>query len=159
MNRDISSVLSHLTWVRGLKLVWSIFWIYSKNVAPYVGAWVETCNGFYYCLRNHSRTLRGCVGWNLVVFYHPSILSCRTLRGCVGWNLERVRKDTGKSVAPYVGAWVETVVLCWNCLYSAVAPYVGAWVETLMMDQVMNPREVAPYVGAWVETLRRTYLF
>ena len=35
------------------------------------------------------------------------------------------------SVAPYVGAWIETI----NCLVSihehTVAPYVGAWIETL----------------------------
>ena len=76
-------------------------------------------------------------------------------------------------VAPYVGAWIETL-WCW--LFerdSKVAPYVGAWIETykavLILAQVLshptwvrglklNTSEknwgecVAPYVGAWIET-------
>ena len=32
-------------WVRGLKLVWSIYTIYARKVAPYVGAWIETFGG------------------------------------------------------------------------------------------------------------------
>ena len=35
-------------------------------------------------------------------------------------------------VAPYVGAWIETVE-CDNCDASfLVAPYVGAWIETYL---------------------------
>ena len=34
------------------------------------------------------------------------------------------------TVAPYVGAWIETLVaLVWSLLIT-VAPYVGAWIET-----------------------------
>ena len=35
-----------------------------------------------------------------------------------------------KLVAPYVGAWIETIALCIIVIASFVAPYVGAWIET-----------------------------
>ena len=34
------------------------------------------------------------------------------------------------AVAPYVGAWIETIVLLSAILLYCVAPYVGAWIET-----------------------------
>ena len=42
------------------------------------------------------------------------------------------------TVAPFVGAWIETNND--NVLYSsiAVAPFVGAWIETLLEDTVSN---------------------
>ena len=36
------------------------------------------------------------------------------------------------AVAPYVGAWIETICLLHNLSRSAVAPYVGAWIETFL---------------------------
>ena len=33
-------------------------------------------------------------------------------------------------VAPYVGAWIETVWSCLLIMTPNVAPYVGAWIET-----------------------------
>ena len=33
-------------------------------------------------------------------------------------------------VAPYVGAWIETLSVTLSCLCTKVAPYVGAWIET-----------------------------
>ena len=60
------------------------------TVAPYVGAWIETSPGCCPGLRPSSRTLRGCVDWNVQV----------TLRTCRSW------------VAPYVGAWIETLRTC-----------------------------------------------
>ena len=35
---------------------------------------------------------------------------------------------------------------------SFVAPYVGAWIETVLVLEVLALRLVAPYVGAWIET-------
>ena len=34
-----------------------------------------------------------------------------------------------------------------------VAPYVGAWIETLLTGNITLAASVAPYVGAWIETL------
>ena len=33
-----------------------------------------------------------------------------------------------------------------------VAPYVGAWIETLTLIDLQMLQRVAPYVGAWIET-------
>ena len=35
---------------------------------------------------------------------------------------------------------------------SYVAPYVGAWIETIRIGVNKEVRYVAPYVGAWIET-------
>ena len=59
-------------------------------------------------------------------------------------------------VAPYVGAWIETVGAKKPCLRQTdVAPYVGAWIETIASQQVTQTDKVAPYVGAWIETCLR----
>ena len=55
-------------------------------------------------------------------------------------------------VAPYVGAWVETLTRKKSPKWFAVAPYVGAWVETKNKFGLNFNLDVAPYVGAWVET-------
>ena len=39
-----------------------------------------------------------------------------------------------------------------NCTQKPVAPYVGAWIETILSRQFHTLRRVAPYVGAWIET-------
>ena len=36
--------------------------------------------------------------------------------------------------------------------FFTVAPYVGAWIETGQKTLQMKPSVVAPYVGAWIET-------
>ena len=56
------------------------------------------------------------------------------------------------SVAPYVGAWIETHLKASAGLQSNVAPYVGAWIETSSITTVRTTKRVAPYVGAWIET-------
>ena len=33
-----------------------------------------------------------------------------------------------------------------------VAPYVGAWIETIKASAILDKMRVAPYVGAWIET-------
>ena len=42
-----------------------------------------------------------------------------------------------------------------NWIMVIVAPYVGAWIETLWTVEVMLQNPVAPYVGAWIETRQR----
>ena len=36
---------------------------------------------------------------------------------------------------------------------ASVAPYVGAWIETRGWDAETTIKWVAPYVGAWIETM------
>ena len=56
-------------------------------------------------------------------------------------------------VAPYVGAWIETIIFNLTFHVSVVAPYVGAWIETYHQTCLATLFVVAPYVGAWIETL------
>ena len=80
-------------------------------------------------------------------------------------------------VAPYVGAWIETLRVttcgCGGVSHPTwvrglklplrhqpnrpayVAPYVGAWIETYTLNAQSLGVEVAPYVGAWIETCGR----
>ena len=63
-NCDIISIEedgSHPTWVRGLKLDEGIKTWMVSDVAPYVGAWIETEEGTGEVESSVRRTLRGCV--------------------------------------------------------------------------------------------------
>ena len=51
---------SHPTWVRGLKPSVNSIANSAPYVAPYVGAWIETCTAAQ-SFMDSSRTLRGCV--------------------------------------------------------------------------------------------------
>ena len=55
-------------------------------------------------------------------------------------------------VAPFTGAWIETVVFILNFVSSSVAPFTGAWIETHFINFVADARDVAPFTGAWIET-------
>ena len=56
------------------------------------------------------------------------------------------------SVAPRVGAWIETLLDKYPSLKSLVAPRVGAWIETCLRRNNSSIDRVAPRVGAWIET-------
>ena len=43
---------------------------------------------------------------------------------------ETMHKGSSLGVAPYVGAWIETMILHLSKYLVNVAPYVGAWIET-----------------------------
>ena len=73
-----------------------------------------------------------------------------------------------------MGAWIETLYTIIITQRHTVAPYVGAWIETRMMihtylicmshhtwvrglkleqvEKINVDENVAPYVGAWIET-------
>ena len=38
----------------------------------------------------------------------------------------------------------------------AVAPFVGAWIETLTLLSYEEEPPVAPFVGAWIETIQNS---
>ena len=61
-------------------------------------------------------------------------------------------KARPQEVAPYVGAWIETLQHRIDILSGVVAPYVGAWIETGIPSILYSINLVAPYVGAWIET-------
>ena len=43
-----------------------------------------------------------------------------------------------KEVAPYVGAWIETLYGEENEIETCVAPYVGAWIETSVIAEICS---------------------
>ena len=56
-------------------------------------------------------------------------------------------------VAPYTGAWIETIYHLLGVYKGRVAPYTGAWIETAYGAPGPSAGPVAPYTGAWIETL------
>ena len=63
------------------------------------------------------------------------------------------------TVAPRVGAWIETFVIDLIVSFYDVAPRVGAWIETLFLHSTNTDHQVAPRVGAWIETFVKRKLF
>ena len=57
------------------------------------------------------------------------------------------------TVAPLVGAWIETVSRTNIIKLYVVAPLVGAWIETCNFRLQEAADGVAPLVGAWIETI------
>ena len=58
-----------------------------------------------------------------------------------------------KRVAPFAGAWIETVGGSNGTGNDNVAPFAGAWIETPRDFQFLAMlTEVAPFAGAWIET-------
>ena len=56
------------------------------------------------------------------------------------------------TVAPRVGAWIETYIWEKYIEHKKVAPRVGAWIETVFAFCNLSKIRVAPRVGAWIET-------
>ena len=82
----IVRVWSHPMWVRGLKPLVAFAKAYF-DVAPYVGAWIETCRDARKSTweESHPMWVRGL----------KPVTTNRALCNCL-------------YVAPYVGAWIET---------------------------------------------------
>ena len=118
-----------------------------KYVTPFVGVWIETKYCLWDMLSHERHTLRGCVDWNakdlepsaLHTASHPSwvcglkqvrrscytIWCCHTLRGCVDWNCLCLSLWLVVWVTPFVGVWIETLVLFYNLTTSLSHP---SWV-------------------------------
>ena len=62
-------------------------------------------------------------------------------------------QDMLKSVAPYVGAWIETVSSVSSVSVSLSHPMWVRGLKLLLYLSSVSLLYVAPYVGAWIETL------
>ena len=100
----------------------------------------------------------------------------RSLRGNVDRNENLDRLKWYAVVVPYVGTWIEILILPRgepegkgrslrgnvdrNLAYlrreslgTYVVPYVGTWIEMLGISVRYRCLEVVPYVGTWIEIL------
>ena len=134
-NVDVATIVkSHPMWVRGLKQN-KLESAARTEVAPYVGAWIETFRGFICALRINVAPYVG--AWiETSMWRRIAILS---------------------PVAPYVGAWIETR----QGVAGEVEPKRShpMWVRGLKhkpRKAHSAHRKVAPYVGAWIETSTST---
>ncbi len=146
--------MSHPVWVRGLKLLLVMVPPQKLNVAPRVGAWIETSFKVYPSILNNVAPRVG--AWietsspplcrNVGIWSHPvwvrglkrsvdSLPKTRHLSHPVwvrGLKLRNYKINiTYAHVAPRVGAWIGTYALLAFTLITVVAPRVGAWIETL----------------------------
>ena len=64
--------------------------------------------------------------------------------------------DVGRGVAPYVGAWIETLNIIITDMARYVAPYVGAWIETPYKEAILSSAESHP---TWVRGLKQEFHF
>ena len=94
--------------MRGLKHVLAVVHILGTAVAPYVGAWIETSLSSLSTMarRSHPTWVRGLKLLDFVIFLYRNRSHPTWVRG-----LKRPlvsERPSVPSVAPYVGAWIET---------------------------------------------------
>ena len=75
-----------------------------------------------------------------------------TLRGCVDWNSCPCTSSIWVLVTPFVGVWIETLIVIRLKSIFLVTPFVGVWIETLCTRVLLMPSTVTPFVGVWIET-------
>ena len=121
------------------------------RVAPYVGAWIETLTPSLFASSawSHPMWVRGLKPAMLNVEQGGEPSHPMWVRG-----LKRMSFSSTLMyhVAPYVGAWIETIVSGATGLASKSHPM---WVRGLKLRAAgyLSERDgVAPYVGAWIET-------
>ena len=62
-------------------------------------------------------------------------------------------------VAPFTGAWIETMDHVLVMYAKEVAPFTGAWIETNLPFWHCCMMCVAPFTGAWIETIIGVLIF
>ena len=123
---------SHPTWVRGLKLPCRAILQVVKPVAPYVGAWIET--GYWYL--NHVTQAVSHPTWvrGLKRPFPASI--CTSVKSHPTWVRGLKHRLSVRLSLPSTShpTWVRGLKhACAHdfCIRIRVAPYVGAWIETV----------------------------
>ena len=54
-------------------------------------------------------------------------------------------------VAPFVGVWIEILIVTMVTGQNMVAPFVGVWIEIISVKPDGWTVSVAPFVGVWIE--------
>ncbi len=127
--------------------------IVSRPVAPFAGAWVETALPAWRPTMATSPPSRG-RGSKLLVRLVTRHGGGRPLRGGVGRNT--LCEDGGANsslVAPFAGAWVETLHMSHASAMTVSRPLRGGvGRNSRNSDSSAAICSVAPFAGAWVET-------
>ena len=106
------------------------FYIPDSQVAPHVGAWIETDPEITMRVRD-------------IVAPHVG-----------AWieTLDNALKVISVESHPMWVRGLKPASYKPNMFDMRVAPHVGAWIETTTDDKSAEIIEVAPHVGAWIET-------
>ena len=105
-------VVSHPSWVCGLKPNKVLSRYFRKYVTPFVGVWIET---FGQCQKKARPAVTPFVGVWIETSYQRN-------------------RHTRIHVTPFVGVWIETCnKYRFNCV-PFVTPFVGVWIETPLTD-------------------------
>ena len=67
--------------------------------------------------------------------------------------IDDLLKAGQRQVAPFVGAWIEIILVMKAWYIFLVAPFVGAWIEIKKVRWFKCLCDVAPFVGAWIEIM------
>ena len=55
------------------------------------------------------------------------------------------------SVTPFVGVWIEILLLSFYHCPLHVTPFVGVWIEIQQRKLGTRSQSVTPFVGVWIE--------
>ena len=91
-------------------------------------------------------------GLKLMINFRIINICCHTLRGCVDWNRLYRYHRLWWGVTPYVGVWIETLIL--NNLPVRISCHTlrGCVDWNQLKKPLEVPPDVTPYVGVWIET-------
>ena len=122
------------------------------SVAPFMGAWIEIKLRGRIIEKFGSRTLYGCVDWNI-----PT----RRMFDWVGkshplWVRGLKYSSTSRSISFNSShpLWVRGLKYLQPLLIMPiqyVAPFMGAWIEITPQEHLQRLLYVAPFMGAWIE--------
>ena len=168
------NTMSHPTWVRGLKLNVSSKSLKVLVVAPYVGAWIETSQiqADNRLKKSHPTWVRGLKPLayeNGIVnpLSHPTwvrgLKLIKQLHECFYYmshptwvrglkHFQLLFHFHTLKVAPYVGAWIETVFVDDNDVVDSSHP---TWVRGLKLSMYNSARFVVKSHPTWVRGLKQ----
>ena len=120
-------------------------------VAPFTGAWIETCRRRRWRSRRRSRPSRA-RGLKLGGVSYQGMTPVAPFTGAWIETCRRGRQNRGACVAPFTGAWIETG--CRRAAWSRCRsrPSRARGLKLPCADGVRGGH-VAPFTGAWIETV------
>ena len=110
------------------------------RVVPYIGTWIETKSKAILQGKQNSRTLYRYVDWNVTVTVSLQAQSLRrTLYRYVDWNFRDIyitNEVLGRTLYRYVDWNIDMKA---NVIYKHVVPYIGTWIETMIVKGNVIP--------------------